>query len=153
MHEYAHWYCSIANCVKIKSRPQDILQKNGSHFIRKWFLLNSLGICASWWKSTMRCKKFKFWNFWKSPCIWEYALKACNEPTHITSKIKVAAHMQELHLVSTISEVMQWAYRHVASKIRPCSYSFHGHRKSCTSSIREWIFSNRFFEVERSFNA
>ena len=54
-----HWHCSVDYCVKL-SLVALISQGKG-------FCLIHLGKYASWRRATNRCKKFKFWNFWKCP--------------------------------------------------------------------------------------
>ena len=65
MYCYGHRHCSIDYSVELII----IDETCQTAFISHWnvFCLIPLGKCAPWRRATNRCKKFKFWSFWKSP--------------------------------------------------------------------------------------
>ena len=70
MHDYVCWHCSIDYCVKWSLVDKTFMHINGSHFIRKWFLPNSFGECASCRRAINKMQKVQILNFLRAPSIW-----------------------------------------------------------------------------------
>ena len=58
MDDSQHWHYSIIYFVK-KVSDLRLNANNGYNFIKKLFLLNPVGECASWRKSTNRCNLYE----------------------------------------------------------------------------------------------
>ena len=81
MHGYVHWHSSIDYCVKLSLVDNEFLQKNGCHFIRKWFLLESFGEMCFLEESYKKVQTIHILKFLRMPSIsiWELVMAICHE--------------------------------------------------------------------------